>query len=125
VLINNTSNEEIGQFRKIQTFMGPRVYVEGIPNYNPTAPENMETALVDFEKFANSDDQTDILVKVALIHYQFETIHPFASGNGRIGRISDTKCKGKCPSQSQRRIDFAILECWKIYFGAASNSEMG
>ncbi|MDK2905990.1 MAG: hypothetical protein PWQ67_338 [Clostridia bacterium] len=67
--------------------MGPRVYVEGITNYNPTAPENMETALIDFEKFANSDDQTDILVKVALIHYQFETIHPFTSGNGRIGRI--------------------------------------
>ena len=87
VLMKNASNEDVGQFRKIQTFIGPHIYVENFPNYNPPATENMKIALSDLEKFINSDDNIDVLIKLALIHYQFETIHPFSSGNGRTGRI--------------------------------------
>ncbi|MBR4748879.1 MAG: Fic family protein, partial [Abditibacteriota bacterium] len=41
----------------------------------------------DLERYMNDDDDTDSLVKAALVHYQFETIHPFLDGNGRVGRL--------------------------------------
>jgi Fic family protein len=43
--------------------------------------------LSNLEKYVNSDDEIDPLVKLAIIHYQFESIHPFPDGNGRTGRI--------------------------------------
>lgn len=55
-----------------------------------TPPDNEEVIknlLRNLEKFINSDDETDYLIKMAIIHYQFESIHPFYDGNGRTGRI--------------------------------------
>ena len=55
--------------------------------YIPPNPEDMVTAMSDLEKYINENQDYDPLVRAALIHYQFETIHPFLDGNGRIGRL--------------------------------------
>jgi Fic family protein len=53
----------------------------------PTGQEVIRKKLTNWEKFVNEDDSFDPLIKMALMHYQFEAIHPFVDGNGRTGRI--------------------------------------
>lgn len=53
----------------------------------PTGETVIRDKLANFEKFVNEDCSIDPLVKMAIMHYQFEAIHPFADGNGRTGRI--------------------------------------
>lgn len=57
--------------------------------YTPPSPENVPSLMADLEAFINNDDlfPVDPLIKMALVHYQFESIHPFYDGNGRTGRI--------------------------------------
>jgi len=56
--------------------------------YTPPSGENViREKLANLEKFINGDENIDPLIKMALMHYQFEAIHPFADGNGRTGRI--------------------------------------
>ena len=56
--------------------------------YTPPSGEKIiREKLANLEKFINEDDAIDPLIKMALMHYQFEAIHPFADGNGRTGRI--------------------------------------
>lgn len=81
------SDKVPGEFRRSQNWIGPAGSNLKTARYIPPAPENMVSAMSDLEKFINNDDDIDILIKIALIHYQFETIHPFLDGNGRIGRL--------------------------------------
>lgn len=76
-----------GQFRYSQNWIGGQGSTLQTARYIPPCPEDMETAMSDLEKFINGEDELDHLVRAALIHYQFETTHPFLDGNGRVGRL--------------------------------------
>jgi Fic family protein len=76
-----------GTFRRSQNWIGGRGGTLKNARYIPPEPEDMKDALSDLEKYINSDDGLDVLIRAALVHYQFETIHPFLDGNGRIGRL--------------------------------------
>ena len=76
-----------GEFRNSQNWIGPGGSTLKNARYIPPNVEDMNIALDNLEKYINSQDETDPLIKIALIHYQFENIHPFLDGNGRIGRL--------------------------------------
>ena len=76
-----------GEFRRSQNWLGPAGSILKDARYIPPNPEDMLEAMSNLENFINSEDELDPLIKIALIHYQFETIHPFLDGNGRIGRL--------------------------------------
>ena len=76
-----------GEFRYSQNWIGGQGSTLKNARYIPPNPEDMNEAISDLEKYMNSEDGLDPLVRAALIHYQFETIHPFLDGNGRVGRL--------------------------------------
>ena len=76
-----------GEFRYSQNWIGGQGSTLKNARYVPPSPDDMTEAMSDLEKYINADDETDILIRTALIHYQFETIHPFLDGNGRVGRL--------------------------------------
>lgn len=76
-----------GEFRYSQNWIGGQGSTLKNARYIPPNVEDMTLAMSDLEKYINADDDLDILIRSALIHYQFETIHPFLDGNGRIGRL--------------------------------------
>ncbi len=76
-----------GEFRKSQNWIGQDGSSLKNAKYIPPTAMDMEECMSDLEKYINDDSNIDELIKVALIHYQFETIHPFLDGNGRIGRM--------------------------------------
>ena len=76
-----------GEFRRSQNWIGGQGSIIKNARYIPPTPEDMTEALSDLEKYINEEDGLDVLIRAALIHYQFETIHPFLDGNGRVGRL--------------------------------------
>ncbi|MEO9295166.1 MAG: Fic family protein [Nitrososphaera sp.] len=90
MLMKNVRGEHLepGKFRTMQNWIG----IEGTKiedaTYVPPAPEFLEQLLSDLEKFIqNPPGRIPVLIQCAMIHYQFEAIHPFTDGNGRIGRL--------------------------------------
>lgn len=76
-----------GEFRYSQNWIGGQGSTLKNARYIPPSPDDMLDAMSDLEKYINADDDLDTLIRAALIHYQFETIHPFLDGNGRVGRL--------------------------------------
>ncbi|TSA46254.1 Fic family protein [bacterium] len=81
----STQHAYPGEFRRSQNWIGGKTPADAA--FVPPAPNDMHKALDDFEKFIHAKDEYPSLVKVGLIHAQFETIHPFTDGNGRTGRM--------------------------------------
>lgn len=75
-----------GEFRRSQNWIGEPGCTLTTASYVPPPPEDMLDYLSQWEKFLH-DDSLPPLVQAALIHYQFEAIHPFLDGNGRVGRL--------------------------------------
>jgi len=76
-----------GEFRGIQNWIGkPGTKIADATYVPPPVPE-MHAALDTFEKFFHAESHLPALIRLALVHYQFEAIHPFLDGNGRVGRL--------------------------------------
>lgn len=88
-LMNGVRGQEKnpGEFRTSQNWIGPANCSLKDARYIPPNTDDMLTAMSDLEKFINENEDYDALIRIALIHYQFETIHPFLDGNGRVGRL--------------------------------------
>lgn len=76
-----------GELRRTQNWIGPAGCVLNEATFVPPPPHVVPDALGDLETFLHADADLPLLVKVGLAHAQFETIHPFLDGNGRVGRL--------------------------------------
>ena len=76
-----------GEFRHSQNWIGPPGSTLNDASYVPPPVTEMLEALGSLEKFLHSPGKLPPLIRLGLIHYQFESIHPFLDGNGRVGRL--------------------------------------
>lgn len=76
-----------GEFRRSQNWIGRPGATLQNARYVPPPVQKMQNALNDLERFIHRESTLPELVRIGLIHYQFEAIHPFLDGNGRIGRL--------------------------------------
>jgi Fic family protein len=79
------ASSQPGEFRQSQNWIGGTR--PGNAMFVPPSPDRLSECLDDFEKFIHAQDNLPLIVKAALVHVQFETIHPFLDGNGRLGRL--------------------------------------
>ncbi len=76
-----------GEFRTSQNWIGATRSTIETARFVPPPPAELPTLLADWERFANQGAGLPLLIQNALLHYQFETLHPFLDGNGRLGRL--------------------------------------
>ena len=81
------SERSPGEFRRSQNWVGPAGCTLANALYVPPPPHEMMEALGDLEHFLHDPKPMPLLIKVGIAHGQFETIHPFLDGNGRVGRL--------------------------------------
>jgi len=84
-----------GEFRDVAVYIGTRRRGFSAARYVPPPSDDVERLIVDLERFANAPSPLGDLLTIGIAHYQFEAIHPFRDGNGRLGRllISHTLCR--------------------------------
>ncbi len=81
------ANKRPGEFRPQQVLIGNRNDKPCDARFVPPPPEHVQPALEDLFRFVDSPEPYPPLVAAGIVHYQFETIHPFEDGNGRLGRL--------------------------------------
>ena len=90
VLMTDVRNEQgvPGGYRDFQTYIAPRGTPPEQATFVPPPPQEIDGLMRDFENYMNKENSLeDPIIQCALSHYQFEAIHPFGDGNGRIGRL--------------------------------------
>jgi Fic family protein len=107
-----------GEIRVSQNWIGPAGSVLNDAAFVPPPPHEVAACLSELEKFIHADSQLPILVRIGLIHAQFETIHPFLDGNGRVGRLLITLllCEQKLLSQPVLYISYFLREKRQSYY---------
>jgi len=99
VLMHDARNEgggPVGEFRQAQNWIGPKGSSPHNARYVPPPVERMQLALGNLAYYINEQVGIPVLVRCAIAHAQFETIHPFHDGNGRIGRLLIPLILRKC-----------------------------
>jgi fido (protein-threonine AMPylation protein) len=88
-LLSNVRDKEKlpGEFRVTPVWVGSPTDSPDTAVYVPPLPSEIGDAIIDWENFVNDPPRLPLLIRCGLAHYQFETIHPFLDGNGRIGRL--------------------------------------
>ncbi|MCF7826484.1 MAG: Fic family protein [Candidatus Marinimicrobia bacterium] len=81
------SNLTPGELRRSQNWIGPAGSTLAQASFVPPPPQELAQALGDLERYLHADDDLPTLIRIGLAHAQFETIHPFLDGNGRVGRL--------------------------------------
>jgi Fic family protein len=81
-----------GEFKRTQNWIGPPGSTLADASFVPPPPNEATKAMGELEKYLHHESDYPVLTNCALIHYQFETIHPFLDGNGRLGRLLITFC---------------------------------
>lgn len=76
-----------GEFRTTQNWVGGSGLTIETARFVPPPPAELPALLADWERYAHEDVEVPLLVQNALLHHQFETLHPFLDGNGRLGRL--------------------------------------
>ncbi len=79
-----------GEVRRSQNWIGRPGATLDEARYVPPPPDEMHACLADLERFIHADSELPPLLRIGMIHYQFEAIHPFLDGNGRVGRLMVT-----------------------------------
>ena len=90
ILVHGTRGDsyDSGQLRQRQVFIGDEAGgLENVRFVPPPPGAELVEGVSDWEKWLNAEDDLTVVVKAALGHYQFETLHPFSDGNGRLGRL--------------------------------------
>lgn len=85
-------NKDPGEYRGVQNYIGPEGCTINTATFVPPPPNMVDACISDLEKFINSDDALHPVIKTAIFHAQFESIHPFLDGNGRLGRVLIPVC---------------------------------
>lgn len=80
-------NKNRGKFRSTQVFIGKQGDSIDKAEFIPPPAQEIQNLFKNFESYINSTEEIDPLIQIGIAHYQFETIHPFLDGNGRIGRL--------------------------------------
>jgi Fic family protein len=76
-----------GSYRKDQNWIGPEGCTIEQASFVPVSPEHLQHGMDEWERYLQSNSQPDALVQLAIVHVEFEALHPFNDGNGRLGRM--------------------------------------
>lgn len=76
-----------GNYRDEQNWIGPKGCTVETASFVPVPPEHLRNGMDEWERYFSSTTEPDVLVQLAIIHVEFEALHPFKDGNGRLGRM--------------------------------------